>query len=93
MKRSAIICFSILGATGLILIVVSMAGYGYFPPLIRSQVYKNLDLADTETEGYKNFVSKNRTWYYNNHIHRLFLFCNSFFKVPPKNVNAIYEGS
>ena len=89
MKKSAIIYWSILGATGLILIVVSMAGYGYFPPLIRSQVFKNLDLADTETEGYKNFVSKNRSWYYNNHIHHRFHLVVVFLS-SAKNVNEIY---
>ena len=64
MKKSAICCFLALAFIGIILIAVSMAGFAYFPPLIQSQVFKNLDLADLESEGFKNFVSKNTEWYY-----------------------------
>ena len=51
------ICYGVVGAIGVILIIVSMAGFAYFPPLIQDQVFKNLDLTDSESEGYKNFVS------------------------------------
>ena len=51
------ICYGVVGVIGLILIIVSMAGFAYFPPLIQKQVFENLDLTDTESEGYKNFVS------------------------------------
>ena len=51
------ICYGVVGVIGLILIIVSMAGFAYFPPLIQKQVFENLDLADPESEGYKNFVS------------------------------------
>lgn len=51
------ICYGVVAAIGLILIIVSMAGFAYFPPLIQSQVFENLDLTDTESEGYKNFMA------------------------------------
>ena len=55
--NKTIICSAVLGVIGLILIIVSLAGFAFFPPLIRSEVFKNLDLADSDSEGYKNFVS------------------------------------
>ena len=64
MKKSSVICLSVLAIIGLILIIVSMAGFAYFPPLIESQVFKNIDLADKDTEEYKNFVSRSMKWYY-----------------------------
>ena len=57
MNKSFIV-YGVIGAIGLILIIVSMAGFGYFPPLIEHQVFKTLDLTDKDSEGYSNFVSK-----------------------------------
>ena len=56
-KKGKMICYGVVGAIGVILIIVSMAGFAYFPPLIQDQVFKNLDLTDSESEGFKNFVS------------------------------------
>ena len=46
-----------MGVIGALLIIISMAGFAFFPPLIESQIFKTLDLTDAESEGYKNFVS------------------------------------
>ena len=50
-----------IGFIGVILIIVSMAGFAFFPALIESQIFKTLDITDHESEGYKNFVSSKFT--------------------------------
>ena len=60
MSKKDLICYGVVGAIGLILIIVSMAGFAYFPPLIENQVFDNLDITNHESEGYKNFVSRNK---------------------------------
>ena len=57
MGSKALICYGVLGGIGLILIIVSMAGFAYFPIIVESEVGKSLDLRETDSEGYKNFVS------------------------------------
>ena len=57
MSTKSIIWYGVTGGIGLILVIVSMAGFAYFPSLIEKQVFKSLDLTDTDSEGYKNFVS------------------------------------
>ena len=57
MGSKALICYGVIGGIGLILIIVSMAGFAFFPPLIEGEVDKSLDLTDPDSEGYKNFVS------------------------------------
>ena len=57
-KKGHMICYGVVGGIGVILIIVSMAGFAYFPPLIESQVFDNLDITNHESEGYKNFVSR-----------------------------------
>ena len=52
-----LLIFGIIGGIGVLLIIISMAGFGYFPLIVESQVFENLDLTNTESEGYKNFVS------------------------------------
>ena len=52
------VCSIVSGVIGLILIIVSMAGFAFFPKIIEGEVIKNLDITDPESEGYKNFVSK-----------------------------------
>ena len=74
MSTKSLICYGVIGLIGVILIVVSMAGFAYFPALIESQIFKTLDITDQESEGYKNFVStkfikilikRDRKLYYN----------------------------
>ena len=55
--NKSLICYGVMGGVGLVLIIVSMAGFAYFPPLIEDQVFKTLDLTDEDSEGYSNFVS------------------------------------
>ena len=57
MMDKKLLIFGTIGGIGVLLIIVSMAGFAYFPPIIESQVFENLDLTNTESEGYKNFVS------------------------------------
>ena len=57
MANKATICFVVMGVIGALLIIISMAGFAFFPPLIESQIFKTLDVTDAESEGYKNFVS------------------------------------
>ena len=61
MSTKSLICYGVIGFIGVILIVVSMAGFAYFPALIESQIFKTLDITDHESEGYKNFVSSKIT--------------------------------
>ena len=57
MMGKAKVCSIVSGVIGLILIIVSMAGFAFFPKIIEGEVNKNLDITDPESEGYKNFVS------------------------------------
>lgn len=57
------ICSIVSGVIGLILIIVSMAGFAFFPKIIEGEVIKNLDITDPESEGYNNFVSKQERLY------------------------------
>ena len=52
------VCSIVSGVIGLILIIVSMAGFAFFPKIIEGEINKNLDVTDPESEGYKNFVSR-----------------------------------
>jgi hypothetical protein len=59
MGYKALICYGVVGAIGLVLIVVSMGGFfeDTIDKMTEDEVYKSLDFGDTESEGYKNFVS------------------------------------
>jgi len=46
----------VIGFVGVVLIIVGMTGFVYFPPLIKDQVFMSLDITDHESEGYKNFI-------------------------------------
>ena len=57
MQKSKIVWTS-LTVVGVVLVVLGVGlGYGVFPAVIKSQVAKELDLLDHESEGYKNFVN------------------------------------
>ncbi len=58
------VCAIVSGVIGLILIIVSMAGFAFFPKIIEGEVNKNLDITDPESEGYKNFVSNKYRLFY-----------------------------
>ena len=69
MMGKAKVCSIVSGVIGLILIIVSMAGFAFFPKIIEGEVNKNLDITDPESEGYKNFVSKRKTVFHMNERH------------------------
>ena len=57
MQKSKIVWTS-LTVVGVVLVALGIGlGYGVFPAVIKNQVAKELDLLDTESEGYKNFVN------------------------------------
>ena len=47
-----------LTVAGVVLVALGVGlGYGVFPAVIKSQVAKELDLLNEESEGYHNFVN------------------------------------
>ena len=61
MSTKSLICYGVIGLIDVILVVVSMAGFAYFPALIESRILKTLDITDHESEGFKNFVTSKFT--------------------------------
>ena len=57
MGAKSLVCYGVIGFVGVILIIVGMTGFVYFPPMIKDHVFMSLDITDHESEGYKNFVS------------------------------------
>ena len=57
MQKSKIVWTS-LTVVGVVLVALGFGlGYGVFPAVIKSQVAKELDLLNEESEGYHNFVN------------------------------------
>ena len=57
MQKSKIVWTS-LTVAGVVLVALGFGlGYGVFPVVIKSQVAKELDLLNEESEGYHNFVN------------------------------------
>ncbi len=57
MSNKSLISYGVVGGIGILLIIVSMSMFAFIPPIIEDEVYKSLAIGDTESEGYKNFVS------------------------------------
>ena len=52
--------WGIVSSVGVVIFALGIGlGFGVFPLIVENQVASNLDLWDSESEGRKNFVSRN----------------------------------
>ena len=56
--NKTIVAFCVTFGIGLILISLSLVSFVYVPSLIKSQIFKTLDINDKKSQAYKNFVSR-----------------------------------
>ena len=55
--NKTIVAFCIIFGIGLILISLGLLSFVYVPSIIKSQIFKTLDINDKNSQAYKNFVS------------------------------------